>query len=240
MIKRFLSIVSFVVGTTTPAWAGDKTVILDLYPIPVMVIDANTGVFVDLAKELAKRAHVTLSVEVVPAKRAVDNFERGDADALLPALSVLLSKPYVPSDPIYVKRDFVFTKSPRPLLTTVETLAGKWIGVTLGYPYAHEITTNTTFSLENAATDEMNFSKLNAGRIDAFIVEEKTGLGALHAAGLSGISYDPAVPVSQQDVFVAFHDSPDGHSLAEQFSAALASLKADGTFAQLMTRAEQP
>jgi polar amino acid transport system substrate-binding protein len=240
MMKQFLSATVLLVAATMPAAADDKTVILDLYPIPVMVIDANTGVFVDLAKELAKRARVAVSIEVVPARRAVDNFERGEVDALLPGLSVLLSKPYVASAPIYIKRDFVFSKSPQPLLTTIDTLAGKRVGITLGYPYAREVIGATTFSLDTAATDEINFGKLDAGRIDAFIDEEKTGLGALHAAGLTGITYDPAHPVSQQEVFVAFHDTPDGHTLADQFSAALADFKADGGFARLMARTEQP
>ena len=240
MIKYILSMLTFLIGLAMPAWADDKPVTLALYPIPVMVVDANTGVFVDLAKELAKRAHVTVSLDVVPPKRAVDRFEHGDVDALLPALEVLLSKPYVPSDPIYVKRDFVFTKSDHPIWTTVDALAGKRVGITLGYPYAGEIINSKTFSLETAATDEINFAKLDAGRIDAFVVEEKTGLGALRAAGLKGIGYDPAVPVSQQNVFFAFQDSPEGHSLAAAFSTALAAMKADGTFAQLLAQAEQP
>ncbi len=240
MTRYILSVATLLIGLTSPAWADDKSITLALYPIPVMVVDANTGVFVDLAKELAKRAHITVSIDVVPPKRAVDSFEHGDVDALLPALEVLLSKPYVPSDPIYVKRDFVFAKSDHPVWTTVDTLAGKRVGITLGYPYANEIVNSTTFSLESAATDEINFAKLDAGRIDAFVVEEKTGLGALRAAGLKGITYDPAVPVSQQNVFFAFQDSPEGHSLAAAFSAALATMKADGTFAQQLAHAEQP
>lgn len=209
------------------------------YPIPVHVESANSGLFVDLANTVADEAGIPIRISVQPPPRAIQNFTGGTHAMLFPALDVLF-----PADATIVrsqeaidcKEDFVFTRVGTPKLTSLEDLADHRVGITRGYPYAREVSDGKLFVVEPANSDEANLKKLVAGHIDAFILDEKTGIKALEATGLSDkVQYDRSRPVSRQEVFYAFQDTPEGRQLAERFSAALAELKKSGRY-QAITR----
>jgi ABC-type amino acid transport substrate-binding protein len=85
-------------------------------------------------------------------------------------------------------------------------------------------------------TDYANLRKLIAGRLDAFILDEKTGIRALEANGLTQqVQYDAKRPVFRQEVYYAFQNNAEGKALAERFSVALERLKRDGRY-QKITR----
>lgn len=209
------------------------------YPIPVHVESANSGLFIDLAKAAADEAGLPIRISVQPPPRAIQNFSSGSHAMLFPALDVLF-----PADATIVrsqeaidcKEDFVFTRVGTPKLTSLEDLADHRVGITRGYPYAREVSDGKLFVVEPANSDEANLRKLVAGHIDAFILDEKTGVNALEATGLTEkVQYDRNRPVSRQEVYYAFQDTPEGRQLAEKFSAALAVLKKDGRY-QSITR----
>jgi polar amino acid transport system substrate-binding protein len=79
--------------------------------------------------------------------------------------------------------------------------------------------------------------KLAAGRIDAFVVEEKSGLEALKKSGETSVTYDSSKPLSHQAVYFAFKNGPDGKSAADAFSKALGDMKKDGAFGKIMSQA---
>lgn len=82
-----------------------------------------------------------------------------------------------------------------------------------------------------AASDELNIRKLVAGRIDAFVLDEKAGIKAAKALGRSdAIQHDRLAPVSRQDVYVASPPNDRGHELAGRMSEALRQLKASGRY----------
>lgn len=204
------------------------------YPIPVHVENANSGLFIDLAKAVADKAGIPIRISVQPPPRAIQNFSGGSHAMLFPALDVLF-----PADTTIVrspeaidcKEDFVFTREGTPRLTSLEDLAGHRVGITRGYPYAREVSDGKLFVVEPANSDEANLKKLVAGHIDAFILDEKTGIKALEATGLTQkVQYDQSRPVSRQEVYYAFQNTPEGRQLAERFSAALAELKQDGRY----------
>lgn len=80
--------------------------------------------------------------------------------------------------------------------------------------------------------------KLGMGRIDAFVVEEKSGLKALKDSGQSNIEYDPKTPLSKQDVYYACTDTPEGKALAGKISGALGQLQSNGRFGEIMSKAK--
>ena len=70
------------------------------------------------------------------------------------------------TESIDCKEDFVFTARGTPMLRSLADLRGKVVGITHGYPYSREVMAATGFTLEVAASDELNLRKLAAGRID--------------------------------------------------------------------------
>ena len=235
----FFSFLVIQISMSAPIKA-DKTLSFCTFPIPLMVENEEKGVFIDLAKRIAKRAHIDIHINVLPPKRAINNFLKGDADALFPALDVNFPtgiKFAKTQELIYIKEDFVFTKKGNPMLITIQDLEEKKIGITLGYPYVFELTHNNLIKLETAITDEQNAIKLIKGRLDAFVVEEKSGLKAFKKTNLyKEMQYNPRIPLSRQDVYFAFQYTDDGNKFAELFSNALKEMKKDGTFGKIMSK----
>jgi polar amino acid transport system substrate-binding protein len=208
------------------------------YPIPKMVESEDRGVFIDLAREVAKRAGYVLDLEIAPPPRIVGDFSQGKFDGFFPALDVLLVfGAAAKSSPVYTKQDFAFFRKEGAELRTIEDLEGKRVGITRGYPYAAELMSNRKILFDSADDDVTNMKKLASGRIDAFVVEERNGLEALKKSGGVSVTYDATKPISRQAVYFAFKSTPEGKSAAEAFSRALGEMKKDGSLAKILSRA---
>jgi len=229
--------VLFVLPLTSHVFAGDYTIAS--YPIPLMVESPDKGIFIEVTKEIAKRSGLDIEIKIFPTKRTVMNFHENKVDGFFPALDIMINKDISPSEEMYFKEDFVFFKEGSSPVSTIEGLSGKKVGITMGYPYAKKITDAQGFKIEIAPKDEINLKKLAAGRIDAFVVEEKSGLQALKQSGVSGITYEAGKPISRQKVYYAFQPDAKGKELAAKFSQALSSMKKDGTFGKIMSKASQ-
>lgn len=220
--------------------AQEKITVLT-FPIPAMVVDNEHGVFVELTREIAKRAKLDIEFSINPPKRSFGMFFDKKGDVIFPALDVNFPQGIAPiksKEIVYVKVDYVFTKKGRPFLKTIQDLENKKIGVTLGYPYVNELMQNNLITLDTATSDDLNTKKLMMERIDAFVVEEKSGLNAFRNEHLEDrIQYDPNAPMSKQNVYYAFQNTPAGSELEKRVSEVLATMKADGSFQAIMEKA---
>jgi polar amino acid transport system substrate-binding protein len=231
----------YVLALLSPLAISADTLTIATYPIPLMVVSKNEGVFIELTKALAQEASLELTIIVLTPQRAFQELEAKTIDCVFPALKVIMPGDYALSDSVYVKRDYVFTLKDKeqPSLEILSDLPGKHVGITSGYPYAKTLTSDSRIHLAVANSDRQNVKKLMAGRIDAFIVEEKSGLKAfLNNGRRNEVSYNPAQPLSEQDVFYAFQKTIRGKVLAEKISAALVVLKENGMFARIMEKAQ--
>lgn len=240
-IILFIFMITSLAISSIPAIAAKKAS-FGTFPIPLMVIDENRGVFIDLAKEIAKRVDLEIRISVAPPKRTINRFMGNEIDVIFPALDVFFppGKELLKStELIYIKKDFIFTKKGGPILKSVTDLEGKKVGITLGYPYAREIIENKNIRKDAAKTDESNVKKLMVGRIQAFVAEEKSGLKAFENTGnQNNFQYDSKTPVSEQNVYFAFQNNDKGRSLAKMVTQALTKMKNDGTFGRIMAAAQ--
>lgn len=239
MKKNILFLLGFLFFFTGVSFAEDEVYTIGTFPIPLMVEDKDTGIFVELTKEIAKRSKVNIIIKVMPPVRVTTYFAENKLHGFFPALDVMVSQKISKSEPIYIKKDFGFTKQGQPLITSITDLTGKHIGITLGYPYSKEITANSSFTISTAPSDINNILMLDIGRIDVFVVEEKSGLKAIKQSGKNNISYDSRQPLSRQNVYYAFQSDKTGQRLALLFSKTLVELKNDGTLANIMSKADK-
>ena len=214
-----------------------KDVDIGTFPIPLMVESPDKGVFVELTQAIAKASGQKVNISVNPPKRTVEQFSRKEIDCFFPALDVMLPGKAAKSGNIYVKQDFAFYQKGKKL-TKLDEMKGKNVGITLGYPYAKEVTENKDIVLSSANDDITSMKKLGLGRIDVFIVEEKSGLKALAESGQANIEYDKTTPLSKQDVYYACQDTPEGRATADKISAALKQMQSDGSFGAIMSKAK--
>lgn len=221
------------------ASAAQAAVDLATFPIPVHVESETRGLFIELTREIVKSTGEEVNIKVMPPPRAVHGYMDGSFAGLFPALDINFAPGQAitrSAESLDCKEDFVFTRKGAALLKSLGDLKGKRVGITRGYPYAREVTDNKSYTVEAAPSDEANIKKLVAGHLDAFVLDEKTGIKAFEALGMAGqMQYDPKSPVSRQDVYYAFQNTAAGKALAAQFSQALAQMKADGRY-QKITR----
>lgn len=216
-----------------------ETLTIATFPIPLMVESKDKGVFIELTKAVAKEAGYELKIQVYPPPRTLKEFAAKKVDGIFPALKVTMPVAYERSESVYVKRDYAFTVKGKPALQTLGELAGKRVAITSGYPYAEVLTSQEDIRFETANSDEQNVKKLLAGRVNAFVVEEKSGLTAFSKDGSRDkISYNAGKPLSEQDVFYAFQQSNSGKVRSDRISQALKTLKDNGTFARIMAKAK--
>ncbi|MCB9061569.1 MAG: transporter substrate-binding domain-containing protein [Halobacteriovoraceae bacterium] len=195
-----------------------------------MVESETKGKFIELSNEIAKRSGFTFKFDISSPKRTVTNFAEKKSQCFFPALDVVLPGPVEKSETVYMKRDFIYMKAPLKVIK-LNDLEGKKVGLTLGYPYSSTLTSNTKINFDFAPSDELNVKKLKSGRMDYFIVEEKSGNTAVSSFGDGQIKYDPSSPISQQDVYYACHDA----AIALKISNAIKEMKADGFLSKIFS-----
>ncbi|QDK37797.1 ABC transporter substrate-binding protein [Bdellovibrio sp. NC01] len=219
-------------GSASSAFA--KTLKFSTFPIPLMVESKNSGIFIELTKEIAKRNNLNVEVSVTPPSKSILIFANGKADAWFPAAAVSLPKKSARSIAFYAKTDFIFYRKGKPYKSIAE-LEGKKVGLTFRYPYMVELTANKKISFDYSSDDISNMKKLSSGQIDAFVVEERSGLKALELSGVKNIEYDVNKPLSRQEIFYAFQDNEEGRALAQTFSKTITKMKSDGAFDSIMS-----
>ena len=86
---------------------------------------------------------------------------------------------YLSTEPTSIQEWVFFYRADQPLVwNTFNDLAGKTIGVTTGYVYSDafkELRSKGTATFVESSSDEANFKKLLAGRIDVFPMERRVG-----------------------------------------------------------------
>lgn len=198
------------------------------FPIPGHIESPTKGHFVELTLAIAQEAKLDIDIQISPPPRAIESFMQGKSQVLFPSLDIF----FAPDQPIVrtkgsfnCKEDFVFTKKGSPAYRSLDELKGKRVGLTQGYPYVKEVIARKDIDYETALTDEANVEKLMKGRLDAFVVEKASGTRAFqNVNAFADMQVDYKKPVSQQDVYWAFQNNPEGHALAQKFDAALSAL----------------
>lgn len=210
------------------------------FAIPIMVEDQHHGAIIELTHAVARQAGIELEISIEPPLRAQRYFSEGKFDGIFPALEIYF--PYHPYQRtrrlITHKRDFIFSNIKQPVYRSLSELKGKRVGVTRGYAYPQKMMQGLGIIMDPADSDEANAKRLSLGRVDAFIVEERTGLKAFFDSHVhKKIHYCANCPILESEVFYAFADTPEGKQWAEQFDRALAELEAAGTHAEIFSRA---
>lgn len=190
--------------------SAKEKISLVTYPIPMMVESESKGVFIDFAHKLFADSDVEFDLIMLPRIRALDYFRTKKETILFPAVGDEISGgTYLKTVTFFEKRDYLFFRKGQHY-STLKSLHGKVVGITLGYPYSKDALNAKGVSFETAPNDEANFKKLELKRIDAFLTEETTGLHALNNAGVKNITYDKDRPVSRLPAHFALHDNAEG------------------------------
>lgn len=212
---------------TSPVLAQTRLQII-IQPIPFFADSESSGTFIELSKEIARQLKIDIDIQSYPALRAIDYFNKNQNVVLLPGSQWKLEgHEYYESEPIYTKKVFIYSRSPQNF-TSIQNLANKRVGITLGYSYPPELRQVPGIEIQVAPTDESNLKKLRANRIDVFLGEEYSAKFTMEKLNLKDIHFNKNQPLSAQPIFYAFQKTPQGLVWRQKFDTVIKSLKKSG------------
>jgi polar amino acid transport system substrate-binding protein len=139
--------------------------------------------------------------------------------------------------PVYKDQMVLVSKSG---LSTVQQLKGKTVGSVLGFLWDDDLTKLLGGSMKLYPTDEAAYADMKAGRIQAVVDTPGAALFELKTEGMSGYKYVVVAP--DQSVAATIHPGQanypvkkDNTALYNAMAADIATLRANGTIAHILT-----
>ncbi len=233
---------SYLLGCSSPVIAQNLVVLCDSNNPPYSVGDeegglAKGGTAVQLVEEIFLSIDgVDVEVKSLPWARCLEEAKRGRIDGVLKLLrNPKRSEFLVFSEPIYqsVQRIFFLSeKFPDGISwSSLSDLAGIRFGIVRGGSYGEAIDDGLregVLDSEEAGSDEQNYEKLIAGRIDAIVDNEIMAAGHLERLGASSkVRASEQISISR-DVRIGISKKSDAVSLLPEINQALAALTEEG------------
>lgn len=177
-------------------------------------------------------------IRAYPWKRALQVLRSGHADGLFSANftedrlrfarypdETLVESPWV----IWVRRGAEFS------FEEMSDLRGKRIGVVNGYSYTPEFWDyiRKHAVVDPVISDETNFRKLPAGRLDCLIAELGNGLSLRRTLGLPGIVPQRENPVKVDGLYLIFNRERVDEAAVSRFSETLKAFKEGPVYREL-------
>lgn len=245
-VQKMKRLLILLIGLVVSGPAHASTLALDIvcdeWP-PYQTVDQNGnlgGFSTDVVNAVLERMNVKVnSLIVYPWKRALTNLQTGKCQALFSAnfTQERTEFAWYPKEPlveslwvIWVKKDSCHT------YTGFSALKGKKVGVVRGYSYTEEfwsfLTTHNVY--EQANSDEINFKKLNAGRIDYAAAELWNGSQILKTLGYKNIVPITSHPIKSSGLFIMFSKKSVSQDFVAQFSNELIQFKKEPAYQVLL------
>lgn len=222
----------------TGAVAEDK-VCFDQENPPFMYLKDGvpSGLYPALVGEAFKRMNAPVTLECLPWNRVIAGADAGDWGVGGIYQNEERLKKYDYSAPIFEEKLQIFVMQGNEFtFAGVADLSGKTVGVMRGWSYGDEFDKAVaagSITKEEIESDEMNFKKLIAGRIDALIAAPETWSGLKGALDKDGKVAMLPTPLAVNKTYLVFNKSAGKTDLLTQFSQTVEAMKDDGTIEKL-------
>lgn len=196
------------------------------------------GLYCELILEAFKRMDVPVVVRAVPWKRALYDADAGAAGiGGVYSNSERLQK-YDYSDALFEERIVVYVPKGKDFrLTSIADLYGKKINVMAGWSYGDEFDEAVKAGLitvDEVSGDEKTLFLLAAGRNDATLSVLESGEATVRKLGYADrLTRLPEVLIVNK-TYLAFGKKAEKIGLIEGFNKAIADMRGDGTFDQIV------
>jgi len=197
----------------------------------------GTGYAVEVFDAVQKVTDLDLELSVFPFARAIAMFKQkqsacylgGDEQVALDYLNIEV----IASEPFYESKIFVFTLRDQALIEYKEQLQNKRVGINLGVGLETLGLEQIDFqSIETVASVEMNYKKLKAGRIDAFLAYQSH----LPRNYLKELNYSKGFPIYINLEKLACHPSQTNKLRIQLFNEGLREIRNNGLLNQLFKK----
>lgn len=216
-----------IIGSTTQQ---PMRLICDIWPpYQINSDDAVTGFSAQLVQNIyAKMDIPTEPIRAYPWKRALSILEHDNADALFSANHTRERETFARyPDEALVDSPWVIWSRGNSVINSLEDLKGKRIGVVIGYSYTDDFWKfiETYCEVDKVTSDEVNFKKLEIGRIDATVAEYGNGHYLINKFELKSIKPQPRTEIKRDGLYIIFNRKNVSESFVSDFSKTLKEYK---------------
>ncbi|HEM6190930.1 TPA: ABC transporter substrate-binding protein/permease [Streptococcus suis] len=195
------------------------------------------GLDVDIINEVAKRSGWTMNQTFPGFDAAVNAVQSGSADALMAGTTITEArkKVFTFSDP-YFDTKIVVATTKSNTISSYEDLKGKTVGVkngTAAQAFLEENKDKYGFSIKTFDTGDLMYNSLSTGAVDAVMDDEAVIQYAIQQG------QDLSIDIEGEAIGSFGFSVKKGSQyeyLVEDFNKALAAMKEDGTYDQIMNK----
>lgn len=199
-------------------------------------IEASTdsGFFLDLTKAIANEAQVNIDYVILPWNRAVLSMVSGRCQCFLgadPKLAEFYAGnfgkffSFVSAKPMWIQNLVVYTRKDKPLISSMEELKGKQIGLLLGVSLRHAQLEKLEPNVHRVYSRTSLFQMLKSGRLDAVVAYRP-----LAKVFGDHFHYDTRLHISTESPGYFCFDKPQHRRFIQKIDEGFSKLKETGRF----------
>ena len=195
------------------------------------------GVYPALMSAAFRDMKVSVLIEAKPWARALAEIEAGKAGVGGIYKNSERLKRFDYSEALFVERINIYSRrKDGARYTSLQALKGNRVGVIRGWSYGDsfdDLRKSGAIVAEDTGSDEQNFAKLEAGRLDAVLAIAEAAEPQLKKHS----TLELAGTMVENATYLAFNKSAGMLSFIERFNAALARLKHSGAAKRIVSEA---
>lgn len=199
--------------------------------------DEVSGFSTEVIKTVYAEMGVPMApVKAYPWKRALEFIQHGHVDGLFSANHTPERELYALfPDEMLVESPWVIWSRGSERINSLEDIKGKTIGVVMGYSYTEEFWKfiETYCVVDRVTTDEINFRKLENGRIFATVAEYGNGQHLVKKYGFDSIKAQREIVLKKDGLYLMFNRKTVSEDFVSKFSQKLKQFKQTQKYARL-------
>ena len=219
---------------------GKITIAFDEANPPFMYANADkvAGVYPNLIETVFKKMGQPVELKTYPWKRALELGDKGEVGIGGIYKNEARLKIYDYSAPIFDEKLNIYVKKGnRFAFKNVSDLKNKSIGVIRGWSYGDDFDKGKKeqlFKVEENSSDELNFKKLLADRLDCVIAIEQSADSVISKLGSHNQVEALDIPLAVNPTYLVFAKQQNKQGIIEQFNKTLMTMKQDGSYQTLI------
>jgi len=214
---------------------------------PPLINDSQTGLVIDLTKEMTKRLGYKVEFTLYPWARALSTAVKGRTDGILPAFKTKKREETLIFNQVpLLSMEMMLFKTVRGKDNfdgSVKSIRGKKIVFITG--------TNLNKDFDDAKTDgriipiyanslEQQLKMLNPGRADFIVAERFSGIHKAAELGLTWNLQPSKIPITSNPGFIGFNKTSKHQIFASEIDKVITEMKNDGSYEALIKAYTSP
>lgn len=237
LLKQYLLLIILLAASL---YTTAEPVVVYGYELDYRLKPDGSGHYNKLLQQMQDQG-LQIDLKVLPMIRATREFENRGRGCMFPASinAIIANRPeaaelgLIASDPIDRVSLRVLTHANQPVITDLQQLQGKHVGLWSGLSAA--LLPDIDLTLEHTSSEKVRVRMLHAGRLDAIVGFIPDVLLVAEALDLPLPHYHPELALLlDEGAAIVCYDSEDNRKMLARFNTALASLRDQGTLRNIL------